>query len=74
MEQNKEIFFFSPASDLLDMENLALHGSLKIALGMEEKIKWEETKTSEKEHKKEKTEDQDLWIYLYTGTQWRQSF
>jgi hypothetical protein len=57
MEQNKEIFFFSLASDLLAMENLAPQGSLEIALGMEEKTKWEETKTSENKHKKEKTED-----------------
>jgi hypothetical protein len=39
------------------MENLGPQGSLETAPGIEEKIKWEETKTREKERKKEKTED-----------------
>jgi hypothetical protein len=39
------------------MENLAPQGFLVTAIGSEEKIEWDETKTSEKESKKEKTED-----------------
>jgi hypothetical protein len=39
------------------METLAPQGSLKIGIGTEEKIEWVETKKSEKERKKEKTQD-----------------
>jgi hypothetical protein len=39
------------------METLAPQGFLETVIGMEEKIKWDETKTSEKGRNREKMED-----------------
>jgi hypothetical protein len=39
------------------METLSPQGFLETALRIQEKIKWHETKTSEKKRKKEKTGD-----------------
>jgi len=49
------------------MKTLDPQAFAESAMEMKEKIKWQETKTSEIRRKKEKTQDRDLWIYLYTA-------
>jgi hypothetical protein len=56
-EPEQADFFLALALHGFDMESLAPQGFLKTAIAMEEKIKWDETKTSEKGRKREKTGD-----------------